>query len=122
MRAVMVMKNRDRYQRYFNSVLSSLEEASECKLHDGNGAGPCYCLNCRANAGKYYVNKAGDMTYVTGSGKGEYVFTASEVRFEGFRNSFKMGTEFFDARSLEEAAEGKWLLLESQEMDKPLEY
>lgn len=75
-------------------------------------------MNCRSGAGSYKEIDDG-FIYETGSGFGYYEFVYNVgIYFEGRRNSFKDGTEFWNNAGIAESCNGNWELVESNEPER----
>lgn len=107
-----VKRNKEAYGNEIKSLWETIRQDYESHEPDG----PCFCIRCRAGAGWGEMDDDGVFRYQTGSGLGRYEFFSEEILFEGRRNSFKDGTEFFHPRDFEKY--GFWEVTESLEPER----
>ncbi|MBF0121203.1 MAG: hypothetical protein HQK79_20410 [Desulfobacterales bacterium] len=112
MKAILkVVKNDSDYRSDINFLMGRMEADNTCEITDSDNR--CFCMRCRLGAGQFWIQGEDAFEYLTGSGKGRYIFSQEKIIFIGYRNSFKDGTEFFHPRDFEDY--GVWEILESSE-------
>lgn len=125
-----ITNNPEQYRERVNEIIESLRNDATCGRDEENGI-HCYCMNCRLGAGNFTTKTESQLFknrplpteqetdsfllyYETGSLKGQYWFFQDKMIFEGFRNSFLDGTEFFYPEEF--CQFGEWKVVESSQM------